>query len=105
METYCITVGELPQHTPRGIISTKDLIGDFDAFIQKNYINEWGMASVLMMRGLAGISGGQAQDKCQYQYRINATHNHDITFDTIGSNQAHNNIQPYISVYMWKRIA
>ena len=100
-----LTVGEMPSHTPNGVISTKSLIGDFDAFVQKNYTHEWGMCKVLMMRSLAGISGGTAKDKCQYQYRVDATHNHDITFDTIGSNQAHNNIQPYISVYMWKRIA
>lgn len=32
---------------------------------------------------------------------VNATHTHD----SVGSNTAHNNIQPYIVVYMWRRTA
>lgn len=30
-------------------------------------------------------------------------HTHNIYINSTGSNQAHNNLQPYISVYMWQR--
>lgn len=31
-------------------------------------------------------------------------HSHTVSINNTGSNQAHNNLQPYISVYMWQRV-
>lgn len=36
---------------------------------------------------------------------FNNTHTHDITINKFGNNKVHNNMQPYTSVYIWKRIA
>ena len=31
-------------------------------------------------------------------------HSHSITINNTGNNQAHNNLQPYVSCYIWKRV-
>lgn len=35
----------------------------------------------------------------------NGSHSHTVTINSTGDGQAHNNMQPYLSVYMWKRTA
>lgn len=32
-------------------------------------------------------------------------HSHNIGINNTGSNQPHNNLPPYIAIYIWKRIA
>lgn len=41
-----------------------------------------------------------------YKYTDNnGNHSHTVNINNTGSNQAHNNIQPYISCYIWKRVS
>ena len=32
-------------------------------------------------------------------------HSHTVTINNTGSSQAHNNMMPYVSIYIWKRNA
>src|SRR5699024_2892494 len=35
----------------------------------------------------------------------NGSHNHSVTVNSAGGSQAHNNMPPYVTVYMWRRTA
>lgn len=55
--------------------------------------------------------GGTASAKYDFLYPTgtNTTntageHSHIISINNTGASEFHNNMQPYISVYMWKRI-
>lgn len=37
--------------------------------------------------------------------QLNADHTHSAVANSIGGNQVHNNMSPFISTYIWKRIA
>ena len=57
-----------------------------------------------------GGGAGACPDGSSYQGSYQQTgsagnHSHTVTINSTGSNQPHNNLQPYISAFIWKRTA
>ena len=116
-KTHTLTTAQTPKHThtltPSGSISTKSLTGEF-----------WNMATQSLSTGMSanGIFTAKIHDdKAPYPSNlsavagnndavsINASHNHTFTgtqgtTSESGGGSAHNNLQPYITCYMWKRV-
>lgn len=86
-----LTVGELPSHNHT---ASSNNTGGHN---HKYYSYKNG--------GDVGGFGGYGDRSTGYDTSTAGTHSHTITIENTGSNRYHNNMQPYLSVYIWKRIA
>jgi hypothetical protein len=100
-------------HSFSATTSTTSLTGTFAVSAQAN------ITSGVFSRG-TGFSGNGGEPQTNYPINMDASHNHTvsgttgtvsanhnhaITVDSTGTSGTNANIQPYITVYMWKRTA
>ena len=91
--THQLTVGEMPAHSHKAITNTT---GNHTHPIPLYTVSGGGPAggpkydpNNVINNGTSGSSGN---------------HPHTVTINNSGNNQPHNNLQPYIVVYMWQRV-
>ena len=92
-----MTVGELAAHNHTGSAATANITGQFHQRGQN--FAPTGCFSYQT------FDTGARQDVSGYRVTLNASHKHTLTINNTGSNSSHNNIQPYITCYVWRRTA
>lgn len=102
---HVLTKAEIPSHSHSGTTAIKNLEGKFSSTINmsRGYYNGTGIVN-LYSAGTSYIGGGGADSNWLRNYEIDASHNHTFTTSNTGDNEAHNNMPPYLAVYMWKRV-
>ena len=98
-----LSVGEIPAH--KHTAST-------------NSINQHGQAS--WMQGgkdfsfsgvfadtikVQGANVGNGDSTGVWKFIFDSNHSHSVTINNTGSGNSHNNLSPYLSLYIWQRIS
>lgn len=88
--THTLTTAEMPSHT-----HTMDIAGEHTHSYKSQTWND------------VVDAGGQqnAADNSWSTYQTGSAGEHIHTINSTGDGSAHNNMQPYLAVYMWQRIS
>lgn len=103
-ETHTLTQAESPAHThTRG---SMEISGGFGCVVPDTHSNYTKGSFVSASMGAGRILGGTvyAQNPI-WSYDFYASRSWSGETSSVGSNQPHNNMPPYLSVYVWKRTA
>lgn len=117
--THTLSVSEMPSHDHGGTVSsggshnhngTTDTNGNHTHTLHKG--NNGSGGAYFSQGQVYGLNSGTVsppdyagQHNHTFTTSSNGTHTHTISISNTGGGSAHNNMQPYLSVYMWKRTA
>ena len=100
--THALTVGEIPSHNHTASTNTTGNHHHGTVWTEGNY-NVWGLYN--SSTNHRGMGAGNDYDNALPNTSTDGNHSHTVNISNTGSNQSHNNLQPYLVVYIWQRTA
>ena len=104
-KTHTLTTNEIPAHThgSKSLVGTWANWGEGSGTVSRtaNGYKVTGIVSAVGDNNQYGWGTSTGRDSDNTSLKIDATHEHN----SVGGSQAHNNLQPYITVYFWKRVS
>ena len=104
-----LTVGEIAQHSHTGTITATNLTGSvkYTACGGGGFWSDAhsGVLTVGSQNRSAHADSSGADDGLYHSIELKGSHSHGVTVSNAGGNEAHLNMQPYITCYIWQRTA
>lgn len=97
-----LTVGEIPSHNHTASTNTTGNHHHGTVWTEGSY-NVWGLYN--SSTNHRGMGAGNDYDNALPNTSTDGNHSHTVNISNTGSNQSHNNLQPYLVVYIWQRTA
>lgn len=97
MATHRIAVGELPSHNHSASTNTT---GEHSHRVYADQISSVGGDA-----NSISCNNGISQYTTKGLTTSSGNHAHIVTINNTGSNIAHNNMMPYIAIFIWKRVS
>lgn len=109
MAPHCLkTVGELAAHAHTGSADTTNLTGSvkYTAWGGGGFWSDTqnGALTVGSQNRSAHADSSGSDDGLYHSIELKGSHTHRVTINNAGGNEAHLNMQPYITCYIWQRI-
>ena len=98
-----LSVGELPKTKLTATASNTNINGWFPADTRDYAASNYG--GVFSQTYLNSQANGENGNSRTYKYTLNANVLPTVSISEFGSNQSHENMPPFISIFCWKRIA
>ena len=100
-----LTVGELAQHNHTGNAANTNITGqlNFSRRLGDTITSSGVLSHESYSTDVYALSWGQ--QFAGSRIKLAASHGHTLTINNTGANNAHNNLQPYIAVYIFRRTA
>lgn len=112
VSTVTLTVAQIPEHIHTASVQNASLTGRINGSANSsNGYNNNPLSGSGVFSGSGAITGygegGQWNNGTATWAGLNfgGTHNHDISIETTGGGEAHNNMPPYLVTIKWKRTA
>lgn len=99
----------MPAHDHNIAVQTTELTGTLSATGGKSNVKPMQGSGVFMGNGTCngyGQNGPWASGSANYSsLKFNGSHSHQLEVERQGGNIPHQNMPPYITCYMWQRVA
>ena len=105
--THLLTPEEMPRHKHNAVANNENISGT--AYLQMGNgvrIATGSTTGVFSAIGSGTVEGyGSGSRSGTNGLKFNSTHTPTISISYTGADTAHNNLQPFIAVFMWRRTA